>query len=142
MTTRPPLATANQAADRARNIRAEWLTGIHMGLFTPADIIEAACEPDGKPLLRITLMRLLTEQDGWGLPKAKTVLERTLRLLDLRPAAHPTRTLTVQWLIDARAGGRRIHALADAINDTTEIPWAGFPYTTQPTQHINNRGKQ
>lgn len=140
MTSRPPLATANKAASRARNIRAEWLTGIHMGLFAPADVIKAACEPDGAPLRRITLMRLLTEQDGWGRGKATSALERTLRLLDMDPANHRVNTLTIQWLIDARAGGRRVHALADALNTNAETPWEGFPYAPQPTQH-SNRGK-
>lgn len=38
------------------------------------------------------------------------------------------------WLIDARAKGRRIRSLADALDTKDTAPWPGFPYSVPSTK--------
>lgn len=134
----PSLAVANVSAARARQVRAEWLASLQIGVCTISDVITYACEPSGRPLLRLSVVRLLTEQDGWTRAAAVNTVNHALRLLDqpeLKPGA--AAKLNLQWLVDARAGGRRILALTDAMDPKSEQPWSGFPYATPSTSGGN-----
>lgn len=134
MTVRPPLAVANRYAAQARTLRAEWLVSLHEGLITFTDLVEYACTPDGRPLLRIGLMRLLSEQDGWNRTRAWDTINRTLAVLGDAPLTRAEAAkLTVQWLVDARAGERRILAFTDALDPKDALPWSGFPYAPADT---------
>jgi hypothetical protein len=121
------LALANTAKKASARTRAEWLTSLSMGVISISDLIEAATTEDNRALRRITLRQLLSTQEGWGRAKTSRVLFLTTHLLGLEP----TSRLTVAWLLDARAGGRRVRALADALFDRAQ-PWIGFPYAPLP----------
>lgn len=118
------LALANTAKQKAARTRSEWLVSLGVeGLVSIPDLIRQATTEEGRPLRRITLRQLLLTQEGWGRARVDRVLSHTLSLL----GHEPTRRLTVAWLIDARAGRRRVHALADALTERA-VPWIGFPY--------------
>lgn len=132
VTVMPDLAVANASAINARAVRAEWLATLQIGLCTIADIVTFACEPDGRPLLKLGLVRLLEAQDGWSRHRAIATINQTARLLKLQELTSAAATkLNVQWLVDARSGGRRQLALADAMDGKNELPWPGFPYSPQ-----------
>lgn len=122
------LALANTAKFEAQRTRADWLISLESGVTSISDLIKAATTEEGRALRRITLRQLLMSQEGWGRARAERVLSHTTQIL----GHNPTSRLTVAWLIDARAGGRRVHALADALKTRTE-PWIGFPYAPAPT---------
>jgi len=121
------LALANATKKEASRIRAEQLLSLQSGLTTIPDLILAASSEDSRALRRITLRQLLISQEGWGEARVHSVLSRTSSLLGL----DPTSRLTVAWLIDARAGGRRLRAFADA-RSARVTPWTGFPYAPLP----------
>lgn len=121
------LALANTAKRAAEYTRSDWLVSLSTGFTSIPDLIRRATTEEGRPLRRITLRQLLETQDGWGRARATRVLSRTTSLL----GHEPTSRLTVAWLIDARAGGRRVHALADALAER-DVPWIGFPYAPLP----------
>lgn len=122
------LALANTAKFEADRTRAEWLISLSSGVISISDLIKAATREDGQALRRITLRQLLMSQEGWGRARAERVLSHTTHIL----GHEPTSRLTVAWLIDARAGGRRVHALADALRMRV-TPWIGFPYAPLPS---------
>jgi hypothetical protein len=132
VTSMPSLAAANASASAAREVRAEWLFSLQIGLCSVPDIVAHACEPEGRPLLRLGLVRLLEAQDRWSRTSAINTINQTLRILG-KPELTPREAakLNVQWLVDARSGGRRQLALADALDRKANPPWAGFPYSPQ-----------
>jgi hypothetical protein len=96
-----------------------------------SDVIEAACRPENKALLRLTLYQLLTHQPSWGSARA----QRTLRQLDtLTNSTLSHRRLTLAWLLDHRAGGRRVQAWADVMGGKQAQPWPGFPFSSVPSE--------
>lgn len=118
------LALANVAKREAARTRSEWLISLGVeGLTTIPDLLRQATTEEGRPLRRITLRQLLLTQEGWGRARADRVLAHTTSLLGYEP----TSRLTVAWLIDARAGRRRVQALADALTERV-VPWIGFPF--------------
>jgi hypothetical protein len=140
---RPPAAPAGNdeagmvamwaAGAAARRCRAEWMLGVTQGLIEPTQLVQHAATDDGAPLLRINLRRLLLARPGRGARDADSVIEALLR-------EHPSRTngtkpadLTVAWLLDNRALGRRFSTwLAVLHANRTEPPWPGFPFTPAP----------
>jgi hypothetical protein len=104
----------------------EWLDSLSTGLNSISDLITAATSEDDRALRRLSLRQVLLHQKGWGRARTERVLSDLLSSLGLEP----TRRLTVAWLIDARAGGRRVRALADAYPGVQ--PWIGFPYAPLP----------
>lgn len=118
------LGLANTAKREAARTRGAWLISLGVeGNKTIPDLVRQATTEEGRPLRRITLRQLLLTQEGWGRARADRVLSHTTSLL----GHEPTSRLTVAWLIDARAGRRRVHALADALTER-DVPWIGFPY--------------
>lgn len=118
------LALANTAKREAARTRAAWLVSLGVeGNKTIPDLVRQATTEEGRPLRRITLRQLLLTQEGWGRARADRVLSLTTSLL----GHEPTSRLTVAWLIDARAGRRRVRALVDALTER-DVPWIGFPY--------------
>ena len=116
------------AKRRAEAERTSWLSSEEAGLVSPADIIGAACAPGGEPLLRMTLLKLLSHQPGWGEARALRAIHRMCRQLGA-PTQTPRR-LTIAWLVDSRTGGHRLQAFCDALTDPA-LPWPGFPYAPQ-----------
>lgn len=128
--TMPSLAEANVSAARARDVRGEWLYSLQLGAVGVGDIIAHACEPEGRPLLRISVVRLLEAQDGWSRAAAIAAMNQALRVLGRAELApREVLKLNIQWLVDARSGGRRQLALADAMDEKSDPPWLGFPYS-------------
>lgn len=128
-TARPVLLAPDELAEarrRASRIRAEWLVSIAEGIVTIDDLIRAACEPDGKPLMKISLSQLLLAQPGVGKAKAERVLRKMHTTLSGR-GADTTRVETVANLIDPRSEGRRYLAFRDALCDR-QTPVTGFPF--------------
>lgn len=79
-------------------------------------------------MLRLTLRQLLIAQPGVGVKTAEAVMTTLTHIVGCGSAGQSQRTLTVQWLIDPRAHGRRVLALIDAMDDRAGLPpWPGFP---------------
>ena len=115
----------NDAARAARRARAEWIVGLESGLVTVADVLDAAKRENGAAVARLKLSTLLTA--AYGAPRAKACVRHVRAVLDVDT---PSADLTVGWLTDHRTGGRRIMALADALNPRNAPPVPGFPFRT------------
>ncbi|WP_159604633.1 hypothetical protein [Agromyces humi] len=125
-----PLAVANDARARANELRAEALINLAEGVFTQQDLFEFAATASGKPLLRIPLRQVLLSTPGVGEARAGKVLERLRDLLNVRTQP---RDMTIAWLLDSRAGGRRFLAWLDTVSPIRTEPWPGFPWAPAPT---------
>lgn len=137
--TRPPLEVANSARAEALAARGAALAELRSGASDVTGILRRACLPEGKALRRITLVRLLSGQDGWTKRQARTTIRSTLAILGARQSSDSdVDQLTIMWLIDARAGGRRARALADALDPKELPPWTGFPYAV-PSSRTTGR---
>lgn len=130
MSARPSLNTANSARAVAERRRSAALIEVASGEASVADVITAAATEAGRPLLRITLRQLLLAQPGWGTERTAKVLSQTLTVLESQNV--PMRRLTIAWLLDPRAGGRRLMAFCDSLSTRTEPPWVGFPFMPKP----------
>lgn len=98
------------------------------------DVLQQAADPSGRPLLRLQLRQILLAQPGVGVKTARSYLNDLADLLGLRLAAPSHRSLTVQWLLDPKAHGRRMLALLDVMSAPTDPhPWSGFPFAAPPT---------
>lgn len=116
------LNTARRAASRAR---AEWLVGLESGFVTVGDVLEYSTNENGAVVNKLKLRSMLTA--AHGAPRAKAIVKHMLAILELEV---PSSELTVGWLMDQRTGGRRVMALADALNPKTGPPFPGFPFRT------------
>lgn len=133
--TRPALLGSGELAiarKTANRIRAEWLVAITTGAATVDDLLRAAAEPDGKPLLRISLRQLLLAQPGVGTQGAKKLLRKTHVAAFGHDESKWTALRTVANLLDTRAEGSRYLSLRDALA-TRRTPSRGFPFT--PIEH-------
>ncbi len=121
------------AAAEARHLRAEYLVAVAKGMIDPVDLLEAARATSHRALRTIRLSQVFaaraddapesTRNTKTPWPKLR---RRLLAALDL--AALPDTKMTVSWLLDPRAGGRRWLALHDALRSRDEAPWSGFPW--------------
>jgi hypothetical protein len=130
MNISPPLEIANTARALATQERARQLIAVTNMNITIHEVIRAAATPQGRPILRITLRQLLLAQPGWGEQKTNAVLNKLSSSL-----GQPTpqlRKLTIAWLLDPRAGGRRFMAFCDTFNANSAPPWRGYPFATRP----------
>lgn len=139
---RPPLEQANVAKAQAHRARAAALISVAEGRHTIVDVIKHAATEAGRPLLRITLRQLLLAQPGWGDERCGSALNQLTAVLGAPAAKLHRRKLTIAWLLDARAGGKRFMAFCDVIAAKTDAPWPGFPFAAyQPSTH-GNQGRQ
>ena len=116
--------------DAARHCRAEWLVGVAQGLIEPTQLVQHAATAEGAPLLRIRLQKLLLARPGKGPRDADAVIEALLRE---HPSTVPAAKLTVAWLLDNRALGRRFSSWLAVLHATRKAPpWPGFPFTAEP----------
>lgn len=93
---------------------------------TVGTVLEAVAEQENRPLLRLRLRMLLRYQPGWGAVRADQVIDH---VLSVTGAKLDRRLVTVGWLLDPRAGGRRFTAWIDALEPKKDPPWTGFPHT-------------
>lgn len=127
------------AAEDARKMKADHMIAVAIGVLTPLDVLESALHATHRPLRTVRLSSLFGPLDK-GAPKAakkshvpwRTLRPRLLSALDLDPRT-PDKTLTIGWVHDPRAGGRRWFALRDALRPRDEPPWPGFPWAPPPT---------
>jgi hypothetical protein len=135
----PSLDVANSARTVAIHERARQLIAVTEETKTIHEVIRNAATPHGRPLLRITLRQLLLAQPGWGEQKTTGALNKMARVIG-QPA--PTlRKLTIAWLLDPRAGGRRFMAFCDIFSAKSASPWPGFPFAPKATtQNASGRG--
>lgn len=121
----PTLETANAARRSAATYRAQWLMLVHDKMVTPDDALTDAARPEARPLLKLSLRQLLLAQPGWGRTRADAVIDK---ILSVSEAKIERRQVTIGWLLDPRAGGRRFAAWLDAIDPRKEPAGPGFPY--------------
>ncbi|MET4143999.1 hypothetical protein ABIB45_000866 [Arthrobacter sp. UYCo732] len=132
----PTLESANLARRNAAHFRAEWLMLIHDRMVTPGDVLAEAARPEARPLLKLSLRQLLLAQPGWGRTRAGAIIERILSVAD---AKIEHRQVTIGWLLDPRAGGRRFAAWLDAFEPRSALGGGGFPYARR-SPHVINAG--
>ena len=121
----PTLESANAARHSAAVYRAQWLMLVHDGMVTPGDVLTDAARPEARPLLKLSLRQLLLAQPAWGRTRADAIIDKILSVTD---AKIERRQVTIGWLLDPRAGGRRFAAWLDAIDPRKELTGPGFPY--------------
>lgn len=122
-------ADRHSARTAAQRMRAAVLIDVAEGRRGLKDVIELSTFGEHRPLLRLSLRQLLIAQPGWGPARADRVIQQMLAVLDLEGT--DIRKITMQWLLDSRAGGRRFMALCDALMPKT-APWPGFPFAPRP----------
>jgi len=127
--THPDMSPQRAALTVARLDRAEHLVAITLGYLSPYDVIVLACRPERRALRRISLRELLLAQPGVGERRADAFLDLVASLLEL-PVPFD-RKRRIQWLIDPRAGGRRLRAWVDASRPKTP-PSPAFPFDQVP----------
>lgn len=132
-TTPPPIAEARVALSDARRYRAEWQLGLTAEDVTPLDLFAHAASEEGKPLRRLTLRQVLLALPGYGPIRTQTVLDALAVRVGV-PTGPSTHDLTVAWLLDPRAGGKRFLCWLDATREKM-TPWTGFPATPMPRSH-------
>lgn len=114
----------NSARREASLYRAEWLMSLTAGIVTIPDLMSEAANPEARALLKLSLRQVLLSQPGWGRRKAERILTH---IESVTGARMERRKITVGWLLDPRAGGRRYAAWLDAFEPKT-TPHPGFPY--------------
>jgi hypothetical protein len=133
------MAKQRSAAAAARYLRADYLMAVTTGILRPLDVIDAAVESSNRALRTVRMSYLFGPLvDDLDDPEARTkhvpwrvVKRRLLEALDLSPRT-PDKELTVGWLLDPRAGGKRWYALHDALRARDQSPWPGFPWAPPP----------
>lgn len=121
-------ARAQSARRRADLTRAQALLRVTAGRSTIWDILREASMPAGRALLRLSVRQLLLAQPGVGVRTARGQLESLIITLG-HPIGATTRAMTLQWLLDPRAGGHRTLAFIDVMGGRPEAcPWPGFPF--------------
>lgn len=115
------MAAQRSALHAARLLRGDYLVAVAEGLILPEDLIRAAGLPNHQALRVVSLKDLFSSPPKPGVrwPVLRT---RLLAALSLDPAT-PDAKLTVGWLLDPRAGGRRWYALRDATRPRDDVPW-------------------
>lgn len=133
-----PLSHANTAREAAIRVRAAATLSVARGEMTVWDVLQDA--ETSRPHGKITLKQLLLAQEGWGPSRALAALTRTARTVGWDRDTKAVSRLNIDWLLDPRAGGRRILAFADALMPAKdEPPWPGFPYTPEPARLVTVR---
>lgn len=123
-----PIESARAALDDARTLRARHLHAVTIGAARAVDVITAAQSSAGVPLRQIKLRQLVLAQPSVGKKKADAFLSAVAGTLEA-PVGIDDKT--IGWLIDSRAGGRRILSWLDAAT-TSATPWPGFPFSPSP----------
>lgn len=124
--TTATLAAGRERLARARRQRHQALADVALGHLTPHDVVVAAAQPHGRPLLRIGIRPLLGSQPGWGNRTVNRFLDHLSGICPL-----PNRDIQIRWILDPRSGGRRFLAWLDTWRPQRP-PWPDFPYTPPP----------
>ncbi|APX31740.1 hypothetical protein BH708_02305 [Brachybacterium sp. P6-10-X1] len=124
---------------RANTARGELLQLISDGILTPWEGLVAAATAGEKALLRLTLDQLVTAGPGIGQARARDITAQVAHILATTEAHTTTGRVTIGYILDERARGRRLLAVLDAfishglIRQNADLPvWTGFPFTPRP----------
>lgn len=130
---------------RANTARGELLQLIADGILTPWEALVAAATADEKALLRLTLHQLITASPGIGQARAHRITAQVVHILGTTEAAAPTGRVTLAYVLDEQARGKRLLAVLDAfishglIREEGDLPvWTGFPFTPCPVDAKEN----
>ena len=130
------MSTQRRALSAARLTRAEQLVAIAKGLLTPEDVVDTARRADWVALRSLSLQQLVLSVPEAGPRRWREVRDRLLGVLGAKLS---DKDLTVGWLLDPRAGGRRYLAFIDAMRPRREPPWPGFPWEPDPASSLAQR---
>ena len=134
------MVVATAALRAARSARGAALAGLASGVLSVAELIELTMGEEGGALRRIPVHSVLAELDC---PRRRR--DELVGLLRRICHVAPGRRLTLGWICDRRAVGRRCAALADILvaadahNGLRPAPTPGWPYAAwapqpQPTR--------
>lgn len=126
--TPKPINVLNQARHTANWQRGQAITRLKNGQLTPHQLIQLAKQ---HPYLqKISLQTII--QNTPNLPRnTKNRWRQKLAQQAQKPLPENP---NIAWLIDQRAGQKRIRAFQETLNTQTTPPWPGWPYTPKP-QH-------
>jgi hypothetical protein len=122
------MSSQRRALSAARQARAEMLLEISAGRLTPIEFVDMARDASWVALRRESLREVIVSAPFLGARRWREIRDRMLGVLDVEAS---DKDLTVGWLLDPRAGGRRYLAFIDAMR-TREPPWPGFPWEPGP----------
>lgn len=121
--------------------RGELLLDVSEGRLSAWEAIMSVVLDDRPSLRSLRLDQILMTQEGVGAERARRVVEQILTVLEVPAASSDPRTVTVGYLLDGRAAGRRLLATLEAlltfgiIGDAEELTvWPGFPYAPSPAE--------
>lgn len=125
---------------RAANaMRGELLQLIAEDALTPWEALVAAATSGERALMRLTLEQLITASNGVGQARARQMVHQVLSILGTTEAGVAGGRVTLAYLLDEKASGRRLLAVLDAfishglINACEDLTtWPGFPFTPVP----------
>ncbi|GAA4362997.1 hypothetical protein [Nocardioides caricicola] len=120
------MAKERSALQRARLVRAEMIVALTQKILDVDDVLAEALKPANKALGTLTLNQLWRaagKRSEW-----RDVRARMLGALGLEC---PDSKLTIVWLFDPKAGGRRYYAYRDALRPRTEPPSTRFPWSSR-----------
>lgn len=128
----------------ANAARGELLQLITDGTITPWEAIIAAAASGEKHLMRLRLDQIITARPGIGATRARRVIAQVLAILDATESRTATGHVTLAFILDEQARGRRLLAVLDAfiafglIHDVQDLRvWPGFPFAPAPlTQEV------
>ena len=135
----PDMAQLIAQRRRANTARGELLQLIADGLLTPWEALVAAATAGEKALLRLTLEQIVTAGPGIGQTRAHRVTTQVVHILGTTQAHTPAGRVTLAYILDEQARGKRLLAVLDAfishglIREEGDLSvWAGFPFTPCP----------
>lgn len=132
---------------RAANaMRGEMLQLIAEDALTPWEAVVAVATSGERPLMRLTLGQLITASEGIGRARAQRTVEQVLSILGTTEAGVCGGRVTLAFLLDEQARGRRLLAVLDAFishglisaNEDLAI-WPGFPFSPVPADPKEER---
>lgn len=121
--------------------RGELLMDIAEGRLSAWEAIMSVVLDDRAALRSLRLDQILMTQEGVGAERARRVIEQILTVLEVPSGTTDAKDVTVGYILDSRAAGRRILATLEAfishgiIGDAGELSvWPGFPYSPSPSE--------
>jgi len=123
----------------ANAARGELLQLVTDGTVTPWEAIIAAAASGEKHLMRLRLDQIITAGPGIGATRARRVVAQVLRILEATESRTATGHVTLAFIVDPQARGRRLLAVLDAfiayglIQHAQDVRvWPGFPFAPVP----------
>lgn len=123
------LEKATEAKARNSAMRATWRLRAANGETDLGTVLEAAAAPGGVALRKVAVADLIGDLYGFGPARSRRIVDKVADV----SGARRTRRADLGWLLDTRACGRRVLALADELTPLRPMrPWPGFPWAPAP----------